>query len=103
MALSILVGNGAQLTTMVGVTLGMFFLPRCTARKEISRRWISVRFAGIPFALQQRFSSNCYVDMLDVVRIVRMLIIFIERQVMLFCTQRGRLHIQPGLHFIRRH
>ena len=34
----------------------------------------SVCFDGIPFSLEQRFSSNCNVDMLDPIWVVRMLL-----------------------------
>lgn len=68
-ALSVLVGNGAQLTTMVGVTLGVcLIIP--TAPLHLIHAIPSVRIIGFPFAIKSRLSRYGDAHMLDSIWIV---------------------------------
>lgn len=64
MVLSIMVGNGAQLCAMVGVTLGGSAATYCNAAYTISIM-ISVCFVGLPFPIESRFTWHRDDGMLD--------------------------------------
>lgn len=69
MALSIMVGNGAQLCAMVGVTLGESTTSYLNVIQDVSTI-ISVRFVGLPFPVKSWFTWHCHDGVLDAVWMV---------------------------------
>ena len=67
LVLSAFVGNGAQLSAMVGVTLGVLILPFLHV-PNTKLRPFSLCSTGVPFALEPRLSRHSNDDMLDFLR-----------------------------------
>lgn len=67
MLLSIMVGNGAQLCAMVGVTLGRSTTSYFNA---IINTIISLRLVGFPIPIKSRFTRHCHDGVLDAVWMV---------------------------------
>jgi transmembrane 9 superfamily protein 2/4 len=64
LVLSALVGNGAQISAMVGVTLSVSILPLINA-PNTKLRSSSLCSTGVPFALEPRLSRHGNDDLLD--------------------------------------
>jgi Endomembrane protein 70 len=66
MLLSIMVGNGAQLCAMVGVTLGGPSMSCFNIINSVSTK-ISLRIVGFPFSIKSWFTWHCHDGVLDAV------------------------------------
>jgi hypothetical protein len=69
MLLAIMVGNGAQLCAMVGVTLGLPSLVcHLYSITHLTISSISICPPGIPFPFEPRLACHCNDDLLDILR-----------------------------------